>query len=308
MEKNPVPVLFLIFNRPANTKMVFDAIRRQKPRHLYIAADGPREEIPGEKELCEQTRQIALQTDWDCEVKTLFRESNLGCKSAVSGAINWFFDQVSEGIILEDDCLPDASFFPFCGELLEKFRGDSRVMSVSGSNILGRPWKIETQSYFWGHGGIWGWATWRRAWNLYDIEMKDWQDQEIKAKIRNAMGTDDWYNTYYNLFESSFNGSLKSWDIQWFYSILFNNGVAINPSVNLVKNIGFGAGTHTNTADNYAARLPLCSMTFPLKPPENMTIDVEYLKLAYTATHGQTKPKNNFFKFVFKFINRKILF
>jgi hypothetical protein len=308
MDKNSVPILFLIFNRPDNTKRVFEAIRHQRPRYLYIAADGPRHDQLGENDLCDKTREIATKVDWDCRVKTLFREYNLGCKAAVSGAIDWFFDQVDEGIILEDDCLPDASFFPFCAEMLEKYRADNQVMSVSGSNLLGRPWKSETQSYFWGYGGIWGWATWKRAWDLYDIEMKDWQDEEIKKRIRDAIKTDHWYEFYYPMFESSFNGSLNTWDIQWFYSILINNGLAINPSVNLVKNVGFGAGTHTNSEDNHLTNLPLNALSFPLKHPNHRIVDLEYLELMFNEINGPSKSKNSFLGKIFKFLGKKKLY
>jgi hypothetical protein len=276
-DKN-VPVLFLIFNRPDSTRKVFEAISKHKPKYLFIAADGARIDIPGEEQLCIITRDIATRIDWDCEVKTLFRTHNLGCKIAVSSAISWFFEWVSEGIILEDDCLPDDSFFPFCAELLDKYRDEENVFSISGSNLLGKSNNTQMRSYFRGHGGIWGWATWKRAWNLYDIDMKGWPEELTKNKIRLALGTQEWYQTYYSMFESSHNQSLDTWDIQWFYSILVNNGIALNPSVNLVKNIGFDAGTHINSADNPIASLPLYAMTFPLKHPGNLSLDVGYLK------------------------------
>ena len=229
---NSTPILFLIFNRPEHTRKVFEAIRRQQPQQLFIAADGPRNNKPGERELCETTREIISQIDWDCKTKTLLRDQNLGCKIAVSRAIDWFFENVDEGIILEDDCLPHDSFFPFCAELLERYRYDDKVMSISGSNLLGRSWKSESQSYFYAHGGIWGWATWKRAWNLYDAGMTSWFKPETKALVKSNLKTGEWYKFYYSMFESSYNGSLDTWDIQWFYSILINNGLAINPSVN----------------------------------------------------------------------------
>lgn len=284
-----VPVLFLIFNRPTFTEMVFEAIAEIKPKYLYIAADGPRPDKPDDIGLCAQTRSVIERINWDCEVKTLLRDKNLGCKPAVSEAISWFFENVSEGVILEDDCLPDKSFFPFCAELLEKYRLNDKVMSISGSNLLPEGWKKDVQSYHWGHGGIWGWATWKRAWDLYDIEMKNWSEPKTKRKIKIKLGTSDWYNTYYGLFESSFNKTLNTWDIQWFYSILINDGMAINPCVNLVKNIGYGNGTHTHSLDDDIANVSLNAMTFPLRHPKKMRLDARYLKQVYIRLNKKYK-------------------
>jgi hypothetical protein len=306
MDKDSVPILFLIFNRQENTRKVFEAIRIQKPKYLFIAADGPRLDKLGEIEICEKTREIVANIDWDCEVKKLFREHNLGCKLAVSSAISWFFDQVEEGIILEDDCLPDPTFFQFCKELLEKYRLDRQVMSISGSNLLEKPWKSNEQSYFWGHGGIWGWATWKRAWDLYDIDMKGWQKDEIKKVIRGAIGTDEWFYSYYSMFQSSYMRSLDTWDIQWFYSILINNGLAINPCMNLVKNIGYGKGTHTNFEDLYMAKIPLSSISFPLKHPKNKQLDINYLKKVYDEINPQPRINISFLKKILKSLKRKL--
>jgi len=174
------PVLFLVFNRPDTTRRVFEAIRAARPARLFLVADGPRERQPDDKEKCERVRYIATDIDWDCEVKTLFRKENLGCKNGVSSAIDWFFSHVDEGIILEDDCLPTESFFWFCEELLRRYRNDSRVMQICGSNFL-RGWQRNNDSYYFsGYGPIWGWASWRRAWIYYDVDMKLWP--EVKEK------------------------------------------------------------------------------------------------------------------------------
>ena len=162
------PVLFLVFNRPDTTKQVFEAIRQAQPPRLYIASDGHRSDREGEWEKVKTVRDYVVNNiDWDCEVKTLFREKNLGCRIAVSTAISWFFENEEQGIILEDDCFPDQSFFPFCEELLWKYQDDKRIMMITGTNSLGT-WKSELQSYHFSiYGSIWGWATWKRAWNLY---------------------------------------------------------------------------------------------------------------------------------------------
>ena len=161
------PVLFLVFNRPETTRRVFEAIRTAKPSRLYIAADGPRLEREGERANCEEVRKIALEVDWECDVKTLFRDENLGCKRAVSEGISWFFEHEDEGIILEDDCLPDRSFFSFCKDLLERYRHDTRIMVISGVNFQQGRKRTEYSYYFSIYPHCWGWATWRSAWNCF---------------------------------------------------------------------------------------------------------------------------------------------
>ncbi|MBC7888321.1 MAG: hypothetical protein H7Z13_10575 [Ferruginibacter sp.] len=293
------PILFLVFNRPDTTKQVFEQIKKARPKQLFVAADGPRLTKAGEADICAATRQIIEEgVDWDCELKTLFRDENLGCGKAVSQAIDWFFENVEEGIILEDDCLPDHSFFRFCEELLEKYRFDEKIMSVSGSNLLGA-WKAEEQSYFFGHGGIWGWATWRRAWKMYDRNMKDWPDAAIKERIKKAIKTTQWYDYYYPMFESAHNSSLDTWDAQWFYTILLHEGTSISPSVNLVKNIGFNiGGTHTTGSNDLITNLSVTAMEFPLTHPHNVNADVEYLSLMYDALHKK-QPEDNVFQKLF---------
>ena len=169
---NISPILFLIFNRPETTKKVFSAIKEVQPPRLYIAADGPRSEQPDEADHCELARTIATKVDWDCEVKTLFRDQNLGIRIAVSQAIDWFFEQEPEGIILEDDCLPDQSFFWFCKELLEKYRNDTRIMHIGGTNFQFGKNRTNYSYYFSRYAHIWGWASWRRAWEYYDEKLK----------------------------------------------------------------------------------------------------------------------------------------
>jgi hypothetical protein len=286
------PVLFLIFNRPEVTNEVFDQIRKAQPKQLFIGADGPRKNKPGDQALCEESRQIVLKgIDWPCEVKTLFREENLGCKVAVSSAISWFFENVEAGIILEDDTLPDLTFFRFCEELLAKYKDDHRVMSVAGTNLLGK-WKEKGQSYLFGHGGIWGWASWRRSWQLYDITMSGWRDPKVKEKIRSAFHTEEWFRFYEGMMDASFEGSMDTWDVQWLYSILIQNGLVINPSVNLVTNLGFAqSGSHTHSSNNPLAQLQIYPMSFPLVPPLKPEVDVMFLKQMYS--HITSPSKSN---------------
>src|SRR6478609_2139677 len=166
-------VLLVIFNRPETTRLVFEAIRKAKPTRLYIAADGPREHVASDHKKCEEARQIVTQVDWDCQVHILFNQKNLNCGVGPSSAFTWFFEHEEEGIILEDDCLPSQSFFWFCQELLERYRDDTRVMHIGGNNFL-NGWRNDSDySYYFSRSGyVWGWATWRRAWNQFDFKIK----------------------------------------------------------------------------------------------------------------------------------------
>lgn len=240
------PVLFLIFNRPDTTGQVFETIRQAQPPRLYIAADGPRSNIPGEADRVDETRQMVLDSiDWPCETHTLFRETNLGCRQAVSGAIDWFFANEEHGIILEDDCLPHASFFQFCEKLLEKYRDDERVMMISGINYLLQldvPESYVFSRYF----AIWGWATWRRAWQKYDINMTDWPQLKGQGQLNDFYSQSFMQKFLNKMFDQAYRQQIDTWDIQWFYSCLFNNGLSVVPKVNLISNIGV-TGTHTSS-------------------------------------------------------------
>lgn len=246
---NPdTPVLFLIFNRQDTALRVFEKIRKAEPARLYIAADGPRNEE--EKIICDQVRSNILdRIDWNCEIKTLFRDKNLGCRKAVTEAISWFFENESEGIILEDDCLPADSFFGFCSQLLEKYRHDERIGHISGSNDQGNQPRGDGSYYFSALTGIWGWAGWRRVWKDYDIELKSYPLFE-KSNYLDRLGSHGPFKHYWkHKFKTHYeNQSLNSWDFQYAYLNLINNRLSINPNVNLTSNIGC-ASTEAAHAD-----------------------------------------------------------
>ena len=239
------PILFLIFNRPQLTARVFRAIRESRPAKLYVAADGPRSEKTGEWKLCAETRTILDQVDWDCDVKTLLRDENLGCGRAVSEAITWFFKQEEEGIILEDDCLPDATFFPFCREMLSRFRDSQEVGSVSGDNFFPPSLHSDQPYHFSKYTQIWGWATWRRFWRLYDFhltgDLSEWE--EI---IRKVNPIENHARYWIQVFKAMRSGLIDTWDYQVMFSAWRNGSVHIYPSKNLIANLGYGAeATHT---------------------------------------------------------------
>jgi hypothetical protein len=239
------PVLFLIFNRPEETRRVFEEIRKVRPRYLYIAADGPRQGHAEDEKNCLECRTLVLENaDWDCQLYTCFRDHNLGCGQAVSSAINWFFSRVEEGIILEDDCLPDSSFFYFCATLLNRYRENTAVMHITGTNLDDRVKFGDGSYYYSNYLNIWGWATWRRAWEHYDFEMNDNRayEQIIEARFHTRSERRFW-NSRLKLITGK---AIDTWDYQWMFSIWRAGGVSLNTNSNLVTNIGFNAtSTHT---------------------------------------------------------------
>ncbi len=262
-------VLFLVFNRPDVTKQVFEAIREAKPPRLYVAADGAREDKNGEAEKVDKVREyITSSIDWDCKVRTLFRKTNLGCKMAVSGAIDWFFENEEMGIILEDDCLPSQSFFWFCEELLEKYKNDMRVWHIAGNNFhFGWKRDKDYSYYFSYYGSIWGWATWKNKWKHYDVGMKNYDEIKSKKYLWDLFGNKEEVNFRISNFEQIKKG-LDTWDYQWVYTKFINCGLSIVPEVNLVGNLGFGGdATHTHSRSDKRANMAFYDISFPLKMP-----------------------------------------
>jgi hypothetical protein len=242
------PILFLIFKRLETAKQVFAVLREIRPAFLYIAADGPRTTVTGESEQCKVVREYVLENiDWDCKVFTLFREKNLGCGKAVSEAISWFFDNVEQGIILEDDCLPSLSFFRFCEVLLEKYKENNEIYHIAGYNSLINTKLHDGASYFFTRiQDCWGWATWRKAWSKYNYDIKNLYDFISKNKIKKIFKRKCDQQFWIDIFTKMQNHEIDTWDYQWVYAILDNGGLCINPAKNLISNIGFGIdATHT---------------------------------------------------------------
>jgi hypothetical protein len=264
------PVALIIFNRPDNTAQVFEAIRQAQPPLLLVAADGPRSNHPGEAAQCAATRAIIEQVDWDCKVLTDYSDTNMGMKRRESSAFDWIFATVEEAIILEDDCLPHPSFFRYCEELLNYYRHDSRIMTISGDNTpLGFKNKRNPHDsyYFSIYPRTWGWATWRRAWQHYDINMTLWPQIRDEQWLKDILQEENAIRCWKQTFQSCYDG-FETWDFQWILSSWLQGGLTIIPHHNLMTNLGFGAAA-TNTLDVQSPRshVPTQAMTFPLQHP-----------------------------------------
>ena len=276
-------MLFLVFNRPDLTNQVFKRIREVEPNKLYIGSDGPREDILCDFAKIAEVRRICSKVDWKCNVSHLYRETNLGCRDAVGSAISWFFEHESEGIILEDDCLPDLSFFHYCEELLSTYRDMNNIFLISGSNFL-PSYPLKTSYVFSRLVLIWGWATWRRAWKHYDTSMSEWlaysktNDLDYFASQKSIV---------YKLLDDEYhNENERTWGTQWRYHCLLNSGLSIIPRSNLIKNIGFGRNDATRQIHTHIiANLPVVSMEFPLVHPReispNRELDERSLEFYY---------------------------
>ena len=284
------PVLFLVFKRPETTQKVFEAIRLVKPQQLFIAADGARPSIHGEKELVEEVRNIVKNIDWPCEWYTLYRQEHLGCGKAVSEAINWFFNYVEKGIILEDDTLPNQSFFTFCGLMLNKYKDDERIAHINGANFqLGEKWG-KSSYYFSNYPMVWGWATWRRAWQQYEYQMKSYPVTSGQEGFWSLLNSKEERNYWEDIFQTMHHGFISgvnakdTWDYQWIYTCWKNRLLAITPNINLVTNIGFGAGaTHTKIKSqvSYLPNPELKEIIYPKKIIPNKEADSKLYKVYF---------------------------
>jgi hypothetical protein len=304
-------VLFIIFNRTDLSLATLAAIAVAQPKRLYISADGPRYNNPDDAERCEQTRKAVLAAiTWPCEVKTRFLDENMGCDSAVPSAIHWFFQHESQGIILEDDCLPDPSFFGFCETLLHRYQLDTRVMHIAGSYLLDSAWSPVDSSYYWTrHPLIHGWATWKRAWEHFSMRYPHLETFEMQRSIQDVIPY--WLGQAYRMFHwRKLNNRLKhtqqaaGWDFAWCYTVITQNGLCANAGVNLIRNTGYGSchATHPTLASNPLSKVPLGTMATLVHPVfmlPSVKRDVEVLK------------KVNFYSvrgIVYKLIEKLVLF
>lgn len=282
-----ISVAFIIFNRPDLTHRVFAAIAEAKPKRLLVVADGPR--FPEESEKCRQARAVIEKVNWDCEVLTNFSDVNLGCKLRVSSGLDWVFSQVEEAIILEDDCLPHSDFFDFCELMLTRYSQDERVMAICGANVFGE-WKKDQQSYHFSyHGGVWGWASWRRAWNLYDVNMDLWSNGEAKARFFDNLPLNQ-HEKWGKILEEVVAGRIDTWDYQWFFARCIQSGLTIVSSSNVITNIGFGEeATHTFSNDSPFSRVPLGSVRIPIVKPACVVVDRDYDNRIFQIENGQVE-------------------
>lgn len=267
------PVAFCIFNRPATTARVWKAIADAKPETLLIVGDAARAGRAGEAERVADARKIVEAVDWPCRVRTNYAKSNMGCKARIASGLKWIFEEVPEAIILEDDCLPDPSFFPYCEELLERYRGDERVFAINGTRSNPTNPAEPASYYFSKYFGCWGWASWRRSYVKYDASISDWPEFLSQGKLGEVADLPDeaWY--WREIFKRVHDGRIDTWDFQWLYACWRQGAMCITPASNLISNIGFdGDGTHATNPNHPLANLPTTPLA-ELKHPHWMIRD-----------------------------------
>ena len=273
MTEASAPIALFIFNRPETTARVLERIADARPSRLLVVSDGPRTDRPDEVERCRQARALIEAIDWPCEVVTNHADTNLGCRRRLSSGLDWIFSQAESAIILEDDCLPDPTFFPFCQELLERYRDDERVMMISGDNFQPAGRESPYSYYYSRFPHVWGWASWRRAWRLYDVSIARWPEVRMQQVIEDIVGNRRSARAWRAIFDAVHAGKIDTWDYQLTFACWMQNGLAILPEVNLVSNIGFGAAATHTTGESPVANLPTTAMSFPLRHPPFMFRD-----------------------------------
>ena len=250
------PILYIVFNRPIETALSFEVLRKIKPAKLYVAADGPREGNSSDAIRTKEVRDIIATLDWDCEIRTLYRDKNLGCGQAVQGALDWFFDEVQMGVILEDDIIPNDSFFDYAARMLEQFKDNRKILSINGCSLA-----YENHNYDYGltrYFNMWGWATWKRSnelvkrtWPEYDLKIDFNENSSFLKSLRlpTVLPQMQWINLWKFIFTNTKEGKIDTWDYQWVYTGLKNQMYCIRPNLNMIDNIGFNENsTHTSKA------------------------------------------------------------
>jgi hypothetical protein len=262
------PVLVMAFNRPDHLQVLMDRLREVRPRRLYVAVDGARPTREGEAERVQACRDLVATVDWDCQVQTLFQDANLGCGRGVSTAITWFFSHEERGIILEDDIIPDPSFFPYCAELLDRYENDERVFAISGCNFV----PPEAQSHpdqayrFSQVPHIWGWATWRRSWAQHRLDIAGWRSQLPPMRLWARAGRSLPASVYWaSTFELLARKEVDTWDGQLVLASMVSHQLTATSNVNLVENIGFGESA-THTVEDLHELRAVETITLPTAP------------------------------------------
>jgi len=311
MDNLSTPILLIIFNRLEYTKQVFEIIKQESPSHLFIAADGARLDVSDENEKCKAVREYVLSNvDWECEVKTLFRDVNLGCGLAPAAAISWFFEHVEEGIILEDDCVPHPDFFGYCKELLQKYKNDNSIAVIGGDNFQEGQVRGNASYYFSKYSYTWGWATWRRVWQGYQFDLRKIDKTVMWLKINATFKTQTERSYWKSIFETISISHGEAWDYQLWFHVWYNGMYSIAPNVNLVKNIGFGENaTHTHDSDSKQAFLDTQSI-LPLVHPVFTKIDDEadlYYFRNYWFGHSEQTLFSRFISKLYTCISPKLI-
>lgn len=278
MYETKSPVLLIVFNRPKETRAVFEAVRLARPKRLYVAADAPRKTKPGESIKCTETLSLFEQVDWPCEIVFKINEHNLGSHTSIPQAVDWFFDNEEEGIVLEDDCVPSVSFFRYCDELLERYRYDQRIMWINGSNVGYKRGDQEPQYLYSAYAISWGWASWRKAWAMFGPEYRQSPPSaQVAAALRHGLGNSSLMTRLHWKYTFEYAYAIKNWDFRWLLVMWAHRGLACTPTVNLISNIGFGIdGTHGGRRNDSRGHVQTGEMARVIEGPQKMVSSAKF--------------------------------
>ncbi len=270
------PVAIFGFNRPSLINQVFERVREVKPQQLFLILDGPRVNTPDDLTKCNMVKEILSRVDWPCETLRNYSKTNMGCRRRISSGISWVFEHSEEAIILEDDCVPDLTFFKFCAELLARYRNDSRVGMIAGHIEHFDPPRVNGCSYYVDHfTTIWGWATWRRAWAKYDAELTNWPLAKEQDILMRVLKKQRYVKSWTRMIDRVCEGKTDTWDTAWAFTLFYENWLCVHPKQNLVTNIGCGSdSTHTINVTSQWANQPTVPMDFPLVHPAHLIPDL----------------------------------
>jgi len=287
--KLSTPVALFLYRRPECTAESFRVVSAQQPPKLLIVADGPKSDQ--EREQCLAARRIVERIDWPCEVLRNYSDTNLGCRRRMWTGLDWVFSLVDRAILIEDDCVPHASFFRFAEEMLERYKDEPRVMMINAMSSPPFAGRNDQSYWFTRYPLVWGWATWRRAWRLYDAEMRAWPGKRQEGMLGRMLQDEDACEYWTGMLDRAHANQIDTWDYMWTFSCWANDGVSIIPSVNMVKNIGFGAeATHTTDSDSKHARLAAKEMIFPLRHPAGIEVSPADDKTLFAHSFGWKRP------------------
>lgn len=280
------PIALFVFNRPEMTRQIFNSVAKMRPRRLFLIADGPRRDRPGEAELCAEVRRIVSAVDWPCEVERNLSAANLGCGARMSSGIDWVFKSVDAAILLEDDCLPSPDFFAFCGAMLERYRHNTRIGTITGSNLMTPYMHFPDSYHFSRYPCIWGWATWRRSWALYDFAMTKLAAAQEARIVESFLGDDRVARFWYDAFDGVKDGKVDTWDYQLCFASFSNSWLNIVPSANLISNIGFGPNATHTTSPSALANVPRGCLAAPFKGPDFIVPCQDFDRLLERHAYG----------------------
>jgi len=272
-----IPIVLIIYRRPDLVKQLVNSLRKFRPQNIYVVADGPKS--GEENSLCEESRSAIDLITWPCNIHKVYAKTNMGLRNRVVSGLNYVFKREKWAIILEDDLVLGSSFLKYADSLLKKYEKDERIIAINGNNFLFNETLVKDSYYFTKYVHSWGWATWKRAWKLFDDNMTNWPEIRetdlLKKSLKSRISALYWKM----IFDMVYAGNVDSWAYRWTYSALINQKLCVNPRYNLVSNVGYGKDASHTKYKSRLLNMPIRELTFPLKHPKQVVISEKLDKI-----------------------------